>query len=175
MNYYRTCPICGAALDPGEICECVQRDFSQLTDENKGKINALISEKLEKQEREAFLKAIQEPEKRAAVVAILESAGLLGESSGVNPYVISLLTAVGVTQRQMGLMFHKGTYIFRRQDIEAAWAKGLKLRGQPQEKIISEIIGEAKPRLTIAEVNEIARAAGLTYGQFMAGGKTNVL
>lgn len=175
MSYYRTCPNCGAALDPGEICECVQRDFSQLTDENKGKINALISEKLEKQEREAFLKAIQEPEKRAAVVAILESAGLLGESSDVNPHVISLLTAVGVTQRQMELMFHKGTHIFRRQDIKAAWAKGLKLRGQPQEKIISEIIGEAKPRLTISEVNEIARAAGLTYGQFMAGGKTNVL
>ena len=21
MTYYRTCPICGAALDPGEICE----------------------------------------------------------------------------------------------------------------------------------------------------------
>lgn len=110
MSYYRTCPICGAALDPGEICECVQQE----------------------RDRQAFLTAIQEPEKRAAVVAILESAGLLGESSGVNPYVISLLTAVGVTQRQMGLMFHKGTYIFRRQDIKAAWAKGLKLRGQPQ-------------------------------------------
>ena len=174
MSYYRTCPNCGAALDPGEICECVQRDFSQLTDENKGKINALISEKLEKQEREAFLKAIQEPEKRAAVVAILESAGLLGESSDVNPHVISLLTAVGVTQRQMGRMFHKGTYIFRQQDIKAACAKGLKLRGQPQEKIISEIIGEAKPRLTISEVNERARSAGLTYGQFVAGGKKNV-
>lgn len=24
MNYYRTCPICGAALDPGEKCECEQ-------------------------------------------------------------------------------------------------------------------------------------------------------
>lgn len=53
MSYYRTCPICGAALDPGEICECVQRSFLQLTDENKGKINALISEKLEEQETRA--------------------------------------------------------------------------------------------------------------------------
>lgn len=22
MPYYRTCPICGAHLDPGEICDC---------------------------------------------------------------------------------------------------------------------------------------------------------
>lgn len=22
MSYYRTCPLCGANLDPGEICEC---------------------------------------------------------------------------------------------------------------------------------------------------------
>ena len=22
MSYYRTCPICGANLDPGEICDC---------------------------------------------------------------------------------------------------------------------------------------------------------
>lgn len=22
MGYYRTCPICGASLDPGEICDC---------------------------------------------------------------------------------------------------------------------------------------------------------
>ena len=22
MSYYRTCPKCGAALDPGEKCEC---------------------------------------------------------------------------------------------------------------------------------------------------------
>ena len=22
MPYYRTCPWCGAALDPGEVCDC---------------------------------------------------------------------------------------------------------------------------------------------------------
>ena len=22
MSYYRTCPLCGAALDPGEVCDC---------------------------------------------------------------------------------------------------------------------------------------------------------
>mgnify|MGYP001054710247 CR=1 FL=1 len=49
MSYYRTCPHCGATLDPGEICECVQSSFSQLTDENKININALISRKLEEQ------------------------------------------------------------------------------------------------------------------------------
>lgn len=24
MAYYRTCPLCGASLDPGELCDCVQ-------------------------------------------------------------------------------------------------------------------------------------------------------
>ena len=51
-SYYKTCPYCGTTLDPGEICECVRSGFFQLTDENKIKINALISRKLEEQERE---------------------------------------------------------------------------------------------------------------------------
>lgn len=25
MSYYRTCPICGATLDPSEQCECMQK------------------------------------------------------------------------------------------------------------------------------------------------------
>lgn len=40
MSYYRTCPHCGANLDPGERCDCrpaLQAEarslFSQLTDE----------------------------------------------------------------------------------------------------------------------------------------------
>lgn len=24
MAYYRTCPLCGATLDPGESCDCTQ-------------------------------------------------------------------------------------------------------------------------------------------------------
>ena len=27
MAYYRTCPDCGAALDPGESCDCNRRSF----------------------------------------------------------------------------------------------------------------------------------------------------
>ena len=26
MEYYRTCPICGAHLDPGEKCDCQEAD-----------------------------------------------------------------------------------------------------------------------------------------------------
>lgn len=25
MSYYRTCPTCGAALDPGERCDCTEK------------------------------------------------------------------------------------------------------------------------------------------------------
>ena len=26
MSYYRECPLCGANLDPGEKCDCVERE-----------------------------------------------------------------------------------------------------------------------------------------------------
>ena len=26
MSYYRVCPICGAALDPGELCDCKDKE-----------------------------------------------------------------------------------------------------------------------------------------------------
>lgn len=26
MSYYRKCPACGAALDPGEICDCQNKE-----------------------------------------------------------------------------------------------------------------------------------------------------
>lgn len=26
MAQYRTCPVCGAALDPGEVCDCRERE-----------------------------------------------------------------------------------------------------------------------------------------------------
>lgn len=34
MAYYRTCPLCGAALDPGETCDCeyiVKSDYEEET------------------------------------------------------------------------------------------------------------------------------------------------
>ena len=36
MSYYRICPFCGAALDPGERCDCRERTESEQR-ENKGK------------------------------------------------------------------------------------------------------------------------------------------
>ena len=30
MAYYRTCPDCGAALDPGESCDCNRRSFRAM-------------------------------------------------------------------------------------------------------------------------------------------------
>lgn len=26
MSYYRTCPYCGAHLDPGELCDCQENE-----------------------------------------------------------------------------------------------------------------------------------------------------
>ena len=26
MSYYRVCPLCGAALDPGELCDCKDKE-----------------------------------------------------------------------------------------------------------------------------------------------------
>lgn len=26
MSYYRTCPHCGAHLDPGEVCDCQEKE-----------------------------------------------------------------------------------------------------------------------------------------------------
>ena len=39
MSYYRTCPNCGAALDPGERCDCRDGTESEAG-ANKGKAAA---------------------------------------------------------------------------------------------------------------------------------------
>lgn len=31
MSYYKTCPDCGANLDPGEVCECECRPIARIT------------------------------------------------------------------------------------------------------------------------------------------------
>ena len=47
MSYYRICPECGAALDPGEMCDCkeshVHFAFAQLTPDNQARVNRRIS------------------------------------------------------------------------------------------------------------------------------------
>ena len=38
MAFYRTCPLCGAALDPGERCDCQQKEsLSGCSSTRKGK------------------------------------------------------------------------------------------------------------------------------------------
>lgn len=32
MCYYKTCPACGANLDPGEICDCQDPDKEKTAD-----------------------------------------------------------------------------------------------------------------------------------------------
>lgn len=42
MSYYRTCPKCGAALDPGEKCECEQEPMHSEADILRAEITRLI-------------------------------------------------------------------------------------------------------------------------------------
>lgn len=36
MSYYRTCPHCGAALDPGEACDCRAKEGAPAGAANTG-------------------------------------------------------------------------------------------------------------------------------------------
>lgn len=36
MSYYRTCPYCGAALDPGEACDCRAKEEAPASAANAG-------------------------------------------------------------------------------------------------------------------------------------------
>ena len=36
MSYYRVCPICSAALDPGERCDCQDKEEAALVLEHQG-------------------------------------------------------------------------------------------------------------------------------------------
>lgn len=42
MSYYRTCPKCGAALDPGEKCECEREPARAEADVLRTEITRLI-------------------------------------------------------------------------------------------------------------------------------------
>ena len=36
MSFYRTCPHCGAALDPGEVCDCRDKEEAPAGAANTG-------------------------------------------------------------------------------------------------------------------------------------------
>ena len=36
MSYYRTCPHCGAHLDPGEVCDCRNKEKAPASAANTG-------------------------------------------------------------------------------------------------------------------------------------------
>lgn len=36
MPYYRKCPVCGAALDPGEICDCQDEETAPRAANSEG-------------------------------------------------------------------------------------------------------------------------------------------
>ena len=39
MAYYKTCPDCGAALDPGEICDCREKAAPELEPLEAAQVN----------------------------------------------------------------------------------------------------------------------------------------
>lgn len=41
MSYYRICPNCGAALDPGELCDCKEKAAQGATNTQDGKAETL--------------------------------------------------------------------------------------------------------------------------------------
>ncbi|MEA4955886.1 MAG: hypothetical protein VB096_10325 [Pseudoflavonifractor sp.] len=43
MSYYRTCPACGANLDPGETCDCIKDAAPGATNTQDGKAEQISS------------------------------------------------------------------------------------------------------------------------------------
>ena len=37
MSYFKTCPLCGAHLDPGEVCECKREAVPGTANAGRGK------------------------------------------------------------------------------------------------------------------------------------------
>lgn len=45
MPYYRTCPLCGAALDPGEHCDCQDKETApSAANAESGKVDHELSD-----------------------------------------------------------------------------------------------------------------------------------
>ena len=53
MAYYKTCPFCGAHLDPGEACKCFEARFDRLTPKNKKIVEMEIIRLREQEQKEA--------------------------------------------------------------------------------------------------------------------------
>ena len=61
MSYYRECDRCGAAIDPGEVCDCnAEQNFKLLTPEHQAIVIAKIDELVEEQKRAALVLAHQD-------------------------------------------------------------------------------------------------------------------
>lgn len=85
---------------------------------------------------------------------------------------VTRLAANGLTQRETAKEIYLCYNTFKdRPEIRAAWRKG-----HDTYLAAKEAAAEAKHKQfkTISEIAKEARAAGLTYGQFVAGGNTNV-
>ena len=46
MPYYRTCPLCGSSLDPGERCDCQDKEEAapDATNIQSGKVDQKLSD-----------------------------------------------------------------------------------------------------------------------------------
>lgn len=42
MSYFRTCPCCGAHLDPGEVCDCKRNAALSVTSTQSGKAEQIV-------------------------------------------------------------------------------------------------------------------------------------
>lgn len=44
MSYFRTCPICGLHLDPGEVCECIKKELPSVVTTEQLKTDSASTE-----------------------------------------------------------------------------------------------------------------------------------
>ena len=46
MSYYRVCPLCGAALDPGERCDCQDKEeAAPVLQHQNGRVEKVLTAK----------------------------------------------------------------------------------------------------------------------------------
>ncbi len=62
--YYKTCPHCGAHLDPGERCDCKREAASGATNTGDGKKNEAVTSSAILQEERGGCQAENDPRKR---------------------------------------------------------------------------------------------------------------